>query len=117
MRSHIASRVSPKHPDTHWSTEPAWHHCLLGPWGVPARQGTPDKTKEIRERPQLQNNHQHQAEGQNEVRKQMRVDVSTERVSATRRSRNNMQGSAVSEAVDKPTWVLILIAQMERISK
>lgn len=31
--------------------------------------------------------------------------------------RNNEQGSAVSEALDKPTWVLILIAQMERISK
>lgn len=51
------------------------------------------------------------------VCKQMEVDVSTEGVSPTRTIRNSEQGSAVSGALDKPTWVLILIAQMERISK
>lgn len=42
---------------------------------------------------------------------------STEGVNTTRGTRNSELGSAVSEALDKPTWVLILIAQMERISK
>lgn len=37
--------VSPKHPDTHWSTEPAWLRCLPEPWGAPARPGIPEKTK------------------------------------------------------------------------
>lgn len=49
--------------------------------------------------------------------KQMEVDVSTDWASATMGTRNSKLGSAVSEALDKPTWVLILIAQMERISK
>lgn len=55
--------VSPKHPDIHWSTEPAWHRCLPEPWGAPARRGTPDKTKEKRDRLQLHNNQQRQATG------------------------------------------------------
>lgn len=107
--------VSPKHPDTHWSTEPAWHRCLPEPWGVPVRRGTPGKTKEKRDRPRLQCKQQHQATGG------MGVQTTGSRcsytVSATWRIRNSELGSAVSEALDKPTWVLILIAQMERISK
>lgn len=49
--------------------------------------------------------------------KQMGVAVYAERVSSTGETGNSELGSAVSEALDKPTWVLILIAQMERISK
>lgn len=57
--------ISPEHPDTHSSTEPAWQRCLQGPWGAPAHRGTPNQTKEIRERLHIPNNPQQLTTGNN----------------------------------------------------
>lgn len=94
-------RVVPKRPDTRWSTEPAWRHFLLKPWVAPTHRGTPDQTNI-------------------DIRPCRRTSVcrcfycESER---HKENQNQQAGLSCVRAIEKPTWVLILIAQMERISK